>query len=155
LSGEEAQLVCQFHNLYYGRYHRGAGDTINLSWFGYEVVKCPLDLWIYQELIVRTRPDFIIETGTWCGGSALYFAMLLDWIGHGSVISVDIAPKPKLPQHRRITYITGSSVNLRTIAEVRARVDGLRAMVILDSDHSEEHVHSELTAYSPFVQVGD
>ena len=76
LSAADAEVARQFHELYYRRWTEQNADTINLSWFGHELLKCPLDLWVYQELLVRTRPDFVVETGTYCGGSALYFAML-------------------------------------------------------------------------------
>jgi cephalosporin hydroxylase len=155
LSLEEEEIVRQFHDLYYRRYLPQGFDTINLSWFGYEVAKCPLDLWIYQELLVRTRPDFVIETGTWCGGSALYFAMLFEHLGHGRVITVDVAVKPNRPVHPRLTYVNGSSVDPTVIAQVREAVGSDRAMVVLDSDHKAAHVYDELLAYAPLVQTGD
>jgi cephalosporin hydroxylase len=155
LSSEEEEIVRQFHDLYYRHWRLRGADTVNLSWFGYELVKCPLDLWIYQELLVRTLPDFVIETGTWCGGSALYFAMLLDHLGHGEVITVDVEVKPNRPVHPRIRYLTGSSVDTAIIAQVREAVGGSRAMVVLDSDHHAAHVYDELLAYNPFVQTGD
>ncbi len=155
LSPKETEVVRQFHDLYYRHWLRRGADTLQLSWFGYEIVKCPLDLWIYQELLVRTRPEIIVETGTWCGGSALYFAMLLDHIGHGRVVTVDIEVKPNRPQHSRITYLTGSSVDTAIIAQVRETVGSHRAMVVLDSDHHGAHVYDEIIAYSPLVQTGD
>src|SRR4029434_3025793 len=85
LSSDEAEVVRQFQELYYRRWLAQRADTLNLSWFGHQLVKCPLDLWVYQELLVRTQPDFVVETGTYFGGTALYFAMLLDHIGHGRV----------------------------------------------------------------------
>src|SRR2546425_13032762 len=79
LSDEEAEIVRRFHQLYYrGWAYHGPADTLNLSFFGHQLQKCPLDLWLYQELLVRTRPDFVIETGTFRGGTALYFATLFD-----------------------------------------------------------------------------
>src|SRR5215211_7606043 len=104
LSVEEEEVIRQFHDLYYRRWLRASADTINLSWLGYQVLKCPLDLWLYQELLVRSRPDVVVETGTWCGGSALYMAMILDHIGQGRVITIDIEAKPNRPQHPRISY---------------------------------------------------
>lgn len=148
-------MVRQFHDLYYRHWLGRGGDTVNLSWFGYETAKCPLDLWVYQELLVRTRPDFVVETGTWCGGSAFYFAMLLEQLGHGRIITVDVAVKPNLPEHARINYITGSSVETTVVAQVREIVGSHRAMVVLDSDHKAAHVYDELRAYAPLVQTGD
>ncbi|HET9393801.1 MAG TPA: CmcI family methyltransferase [Candidatus Rubrimentiphilum sp.] len=155
LSSEETEIVRRFHELYYRRWLKQNGDTINLSWFGYELLKCPLDLWAYQELLVRTRPDFVVETGTYRGGSALFFATIFDRLGQGRVITVDIEARPNRPEHSRITYITGSSVDPAVIEQVQQAVGGRRAMVALDSDHSAGHVYAEMTAYSPLVQAGD
>ncbi len=154
LSAEETEIVRRFHDLYYRRWSQGA-DTINLSWFGHHLLKCPLDLWVYQELLARTRPDVVLETGTWRGGSALYFAMIFDQIGHGRVITVDSNVQPNRPEHSRISYITGSSVDPEVVAQVRKEVDGQRVMVVLDSDHRAAHVYDELVAYSQLVQTGD
>jgi len=150
----EARVVRRFQQLYCRRWSAGA-DTMNLSWFGHQVVKCPLDLWIYQELLLRTRPDFIVETGTWYGGSALYFAMLFDHLGNGHVITIDNDVKPNRPEHPRISYITGSSVDSAVIAQVQEAVGSHRAMVVLDSDHHAGHVYEEMLVYSPLVQIGD
>jgi cephalosporin hydroxylase len=155
LSPGEADFVRQFHELYYRQWLEGGADTKNLSWFGYHLIKCPLDLWIYQELLVQTRPDVVVETGTWYGGSALYMAMIQDQIGRGRVITIDIEQKPGRPSHPRLTYITGSSVDEAVIAQICEAVGGERAMVILDSDHHAAHVYDEIIAYSPLVQVGD
>jgi cephalosporin hydroxylase len=155
LSAAHAQTVRQFHDLYYTRWFGGGGDTINLSWFGHQTLKCPLDLWIYQELLVRTRPDVVVETGTWHGGSALYLAMVLDQLRHGRVITIDVKPPENPPLHPRITYLTGSSTEPATVAAVRAMVGDQRAMVILDSDHKEPHVYDELRAYESLVRAGD
>jgi cephalosporin hydroxylase len=155
LSSEEAEVVRQFHELYYRHWLARGADTKNLSWFGHQLIKCPLDLWIYQELLVRTRPDVVVETGTWYGGSALCMAMILDQIGHGRIITIDIDGKPGRPQHPRLTYVTGSSVDKTVIAQIREAVGAERAMVILDSDHHAAHVYDEIIAYSPLVQVGD
>src|ERR1700682_4510707 len=114
LSPEDEEVVRRFHELYYRRWLPGnrkkeeLADTLNLSWFGHHLMKCPLDLWIYQELLVRTRPDFVVETGTWRGGSALYFAMLFDQLGSGRVITIDIQAQPDCPRHPRIRYVAGS-----------------------------------------------
>jgi cephalosporin hydroxylase len=154
LSADERDIVDRFHALYYQRY-LDRQDTIELSWFGYKLLKCPLDLWIYQELIVRTRPDVIVETGTYYGGSALFLAMLLDQIGAGSVLTIDVTPQPGRPAHPRIEYLLGSSTDRAIADRVRAAVAGRRAMVILDSDHSAAHVHAEMTTFAPLVQMGD
>jgi cephalosporin hydroxylase len=155
LSPGDAETVDRFHHLYYHRWIDQASDTVNLSWFGYQLVKCPLDMWMYQELLVRTRPDFVVEAGTYFGGSALYLASILDHLGHGQVITIDITPQPNRPVHPRIDYVLGSSIDPAVVQSVLESVAGRRAMVILDSDHTEDHVHAEMIAYSPLVHVGD
>jgi cephalosporin hydroxylase len=155
LTPEEKDVVSRFHDLFYEHWRRRGGDTINLSWFGYEVRKCPLDLWVYQELLVSTRPDLVIETGTLFGGSALFMATIMDIIGRGRVISIDREDRPGRPVHPRISYWLGSSVDETIVAKVRKAAGGGRAMVVLDSNHSAAHVFQEIMSYSPLVRVGD
>ena len=153
LSPGDSEAVARFHQLYYKRWV-DESDTINLSWFGYRLLKCPMDMWMYQELLVRTRPDFVVETGTFQGGSALFLATILDQIGHGHILTIDTTPQPDRPIHPRIEYVLGSSIDPTVVQRVRESIAGRHAMVILDSDHTEDHVHAEMTAYSPLVHVG-
>lgn len=155
LTPEESEIVSRFHQIYYDRWLRRGADTINVTWFAHEALKCPLDLWLYQELIVRTRPDVIVETGTYRGGSALYLASVLDLLGHGRVITVDVEPRDGRPEHPRISYVTGSSTDPAIVARVHELAAGGRAMVFLDSDHRAEHVYGELCAYESLVKPGD
>jgi cephalosporin hydroxylase len=155
LSPEQADVIRAFHDLYYTRWLKAGGDTINLSWFGHQTLKCPLDLWLYQELLVRSRPDVVVETGTWHGGSALYLAMVFDQLNHGHVITVDINADVSRPQHARITYVQGSSTDPAVVAEVYGMVGGARALVVLDSDHTSAHVYDEIVTYQPLVHVND
>ncbi len=125
-------------------------------WLGNQALKNPLDLWIYQEIMVETRPEFVIETGTWRGGSALYLASICDLLGDGEVVSIDVEPmREDYPQHPRITYLAGrSSTDPELLSELRQRVAGRRTMIVLDSDHSQMHVEAELEAYAPLVPLG-
>jgi cephalosporin hydroxylase len=125
-------------------------------WRGVETQKCPLDLWIYQEILHELRPDVIVETGTFNGGSAFYLATLFDVLGGGRVITVDLEPQPNLPVHPRITYISGlSSAAPEAVSRVRALLKpGESVMVILDSDHSRNHVLDELRLYARMVTPG-
>ena len=126
------------------------------TWLGTQALKNPLDLWVYQEIMAETRPDLVIETGTYRGGSAHFLASVCDLLGAGVVLSIDIEPEREdYPRHPRITYLAGhSSTDDSLLAEVRERVEGRRTLVILDSDHSQRHVEAELDAYAPFVPVG-
>jgi cephalosporin hydroxylase len=126
------------------------------SWLGSQALKNPLDLWIYQEIMAETRPEVVIETGTYRGGSALYLASICDLLGAGHVVSIDIEPlRDDYPQHPRITYLAGrSSTDPELLEEVRGRAESRRTLVVLDSDHSQKHVDAELEAYAPLVPVG-
>ena len=117
LEERQRRVVDAFHRLYYDRHETTWTST---SWLGTTVLKCPLDLWNYQEILVETRPDLIIETGTHLGGSALYMAGICDLIGSGRIVTVDVEDRPGRPVHGRITYLEGSS----TSDEVSTAVTG-------------------------------
>jgi cephalosporin hydroxylase len=126
------------------------------TWLGAQALKNPLDLWIYQEIVVETRPQLIVETGTYRGGSALYLASLCDLMDSGEVLSIDIQPvREDYPSHPRVTYLGGrSSTDPEVVDEARERAGGRPILVILDSDHSQQHVEAELAVYAPLVPVG-
>ena len=126
-----------------------------VTWEGILVLKNPLDMWMYQELLFQTRPELIVETGTNRGGSALFFARLQDIYGHGSVVSVDVTDFGDRPAHPRIQYVTASSTAKDTVGELRELASASRStMVVLDSDHSEQHVAEELRLLAPLVTQG-
>jgi cephalosporin hydroxylase len=126
------------------------------TWLGAQALKNPLDLWVYQEIMVETRPELIVETGTYRGGSALFLASMCDLLGEGEVVSIDIEPlRDDYPKHPRITYLGGrSSTDPDVVREMSERAAGRRLFVVLDSDHSQAHVEAELEAYAPLVPVG-
>lgn len=139
----------RFHKMYYGNEKRTWGDT---RWLGVPVLKCPLDLWIYQEILNEVRPDVLIECGTASGGSTFYFAGLMDLLGKGKVISIDINSYDKRPKHERISYLKGSSTAPEIFSQVKEAIKPTdTVMVVLDSDHSKAHVLNELLLYSPLV----
>jgi cephalosporin hydroxylase len=153
LEPHEVAATEAFHRVYYDSWSGGRG-TISLSWFGYRTLKSPLDLWTYQEILVETKPDLVVECGTRYGGSAYYIASILDLLGHGRVLTIDIEPAERRPTHPRISYLLGSSTNPVIVGQVRRQASGKRTMVILDSDHSQAHVAAELGAYRDVVSVG-
>ena len=139
-----------FHRAYYD-----AHEWEESRWLGVEALKTPQDLWVYQEIVVETRPDLIVETGAFRGGSALYLATVCDAIGQGGVLSIDLRLRDDLPTHPRIEFLAGSSVDPSVIERVRGAIrDGDRVMVVVDSDHSRDHVLAELRAYGPLVTSG-
>ena len=152
LNPARQRTVDDFHKLYYGNPKNTWNNT---TWLGTKALKCPLDLWIYQEIIYETRPDIIIETGTAAGGSALFFASMFDLLGQGRVATIDIKNRWKRPQHPRITYLLGPSTSNDIVECVKSITnDSDRVMVVLDSDHSRDHVLNELRLYSPMVSEG-
>lgn len=137
----------QFHEQYYE-----SGVWRNTFWLGVETLKCPLDLWIYQEILFELRPRYVVECGTAGGGSALFLASLCDLLGGGEVITIDIEERANRPAHPRIKYLRGSSVDEKLVNEIKDTVkDAGPVMVILDSAHSKEHVLNELRVYSEIV----
>jgi cephalosporin hydroxylase len=151
----ERRAIKRFHHLFYDLDRRGRSTWRSSRWFGAKVLKSPLDLWIYQEILVETRPDLVVETGTADGGSALFLAMMCDLLGNGDVVSVDIRHADARPSHERIRYVRGSSVDPDIVDLIRELARGKqRVMVILDSDHSREHVLEELDSYAPLVTQG-
>jgi cephalosporin hydroxylase len=133
--------------------------SYNFSWLGLPIIQYPQDIIALQEIVWRTRPEIIIETGIARGGSLVFFASLLELIGEGGRIvgvDIDIRRKNRIqienhPLSKAISLIQGSSIDSSIIAEVGALANRKKTMVILDSNHSHQHVLSELEAYSPFV----
>jgi cephalosporin hydroxylase len=145
-------VIDSFNVLSYGAPGMAQYWATDISWMGVRVLKNPIDLWYYQQIVYAVRPDAIIESGTGWGGSAYYLACLCDLLGNGQVITVDIQPKENRPVHQRISYLTGSSTSDLVLQQVKEKLAGKeRVMVILDSDHSKDHVLRELNLYHAFV----
>jgi cephalosporin hydroxylase len=150
------ELVSAFQRLVFSPEQRGSSWDAG-TYFGLPLLKWPCDVQIYQELITDLKPELIIETGTYSGASALYYAHLLDQIGWGKVLSVDIRPvTSEYPRHPRISYLGGkSSVLPEVFEEVKRMAEGKGpVLVILDSDHSKNHVLTELSIYAELVSPG-
>lgn len=150
IAARKDQIVEDFHRLYYDGFETTWEETY---WHGVKILKCPLDLWVYQEILWAQKPDLVVECGTAHGGSALWFAHMLDLIGNGSVVSIDTAGPdvfPNRPTHPRIRYITGSSTDQKIIDQIDFPENTL---VVLDSDHRAGHVHRELNMWHGYVPV--
>jgi cephalosporin hydroxylase len=132
------------------------------TWLGLPVIQMPQDIVAAQEVIWRCKPTLIIETGIAWGGSVVLYASILELIGEGRVIAVD----KTLPRHNidaitaypfaaRMTLIEGSSIEPAIVAQIRSAMrPGDRVMVLLDSNHSHDHVLAELRLYGPLVTPG-
>jgi len=156
LRDEERRIVDEFHQLYYRLWdHSDGTGTIDLSWMGFHTLKCPMDMWTYQEIVFETKPDLIVECGTRFGGSTAYLASMCDLLDRGRIVSIDIDKRDGRPEHPRIRYIHGSSIDPTVVADVRGGIGaGERVMVILDSDHARDHVAAELEAWHALVTRG-
>lgn len=134
--------------------------SYNFSWLGRPIIQYPQDIVAMQEIIWQVRPDLIIETGIAHGGSLIFHASMLELIGEeGQVLGIDVDIREhnrvEIEQHRmfkRIEMIQGSSVDAGIIEQVARHAAGKeRVLVVLDSNHTHEHVLRELELYSPFV----
>jgi cephalosporin hydroxylase len=144
-----------YHYYYIHQGYRYGAPRQQQRWLGHDLIKTPQDCWVYQEIIWETRPDYVIELGVMFGGATHFYASILDLVGHGEVIGIDVSlAKAKAPQSQRIHYLEGSSTAPEMVERVRAMTAGKRVMVIADSDHEKNHVLAEIRAYAPMVHVG-
>ena len=153
----DAEVVKRFNQVYFN-----SGVIQRTTWLGVKLGQNPCDLWAMQEIIYQIKPDVIIETGTWFGGSALYYAMLLDQLRNsGKVITVDIDTYGdqaafEFPAFKRnAIFLQGDSVSPDIIKKIEELIGrDKKVMVTLDSLHTKEHVLKELQLYSRFVSPG-
>lgn len=136
--------------------------SYNYTWMGRPIIQYPEDMIAMQEIIYEVKPDLIIETGIAHGGSIVYYASLLELIGKGEVLGIDIDirahNKEKIeahPMYKRISMIEGSSISREVINEVKEFIRSKdKILVCLDSNHTHDHVLKELQIYSRFVTKG-
>lgn len=137
--------------------------SYRFSWLGRPIIQLPEDIVRVQEAINEIRPDLVIETGIAHGGSLVLYASLLRALGGGGrVVGIDIEIRPHnleaLQEHELsddITLVVGSSIAPDTVARVHDLARGAeRVMVLLDSNHTREHVAAELDAYAGLVTPG-
>jgi cephalosporin hydroxylase len=139
-----------------------AGYSYNFTWMGRPIIQYPQDMIAMQEIIWDIKPDLIIETGIAHGGSIIYYASILELIGKGEVLGIDIdirahnrAEIESHPMSKRITMLEGSAISAEIIEKIKPFLNGKKTvMVCLDSNHTHDHVLAELQLYSPFVTVG-
>ena len=135
--------------------------SYNFLWMGRPVIQYPQDIMAMQEIIWEIKPDLIIETGIAHGGSLILYASLLELIGKGEVLGVDIDIRShnmtEIEAHsmfKRINMIEGSAIDMEIINKVKAIAAGKETvLVVLDSNHTHQHVLEELKAYAPLVSI--
>ena len=136
-----------------------SGYSYNFTWMGRPIIQYPQDMIAMQELIWELKPDLIIETGIAHGGSIIYYASILELIGKGEVLGIDIDirdhNKKEIlahPMSKRISMIQGSSISLEIFEQVKKFAEGKKTvMVCLDSNHTHDHVLQELQLYAELV----
>lgn len=136
--------------------------SYNFTWLGLPIIQFPQDIQAMQEIIWKVKPDLILETGVAHGGGLLFYASMLELLGRdGRVVGVDIdirthnrARIESHPLARRIDMLQGSSVDKEVVGQVRELANGKTVVVVLDSNHTHEHVLQELNLYSPLVGRG-
>ncbi|PNS09301.1 cephalosporin hydroxylase family protein [Solilutibacter silvestris] len=149
----------------------------NFRWLGRPVIQFPQDMAALQELIWDVRPDLIIETGIAHGGSLMLSASLLALLDYCEAAETGALLDPHTPKRKvlgididirrhnreaieahpmatRIEMIEGSSIDADVVQRVRERAAGKRVLVLLDSNHTHDHVLAELEAYAPLVGPG-
>jgi cephalosporin hydroxylase len=138
-----------------------ADPTFKNKFMGVPTLQNPTDLWIVMEIMWEMKPDLIVESGTYKGGSAPFWAIILEHMNpNGRVITIDIEDQrtrraKNFPiTKKRVDFLLGSSTDPEIVAEVHRRAQGKNVLVILDSLHSKKHVADELAAYAPLISVG-
>ncbi|KAB2938995.1 MAG: cephalosporin hydroxylase family protein [Hyphomicrobium sp.] len=136
--------------------------SYGFAWMGRPIIQLPDDMMRIQETVFTTKPDVIVETGVAHGGSLLYYASLFELMGNGRVIGIDIEIRPHNrtaieahPLFKRVTLVEGNAVAAETVAMVKSMIKpDEKVMLILDSNHSKDHVAKELAAYADLVTPG-
>jgi len=152
---EELQTAADAFNIASNK----AQYSYNFSWMGRPIIQYPQDMIAMQEIIWDLKPDLIIETGIAHGGSLIYYASILELIGKGEVLGIDIDIREhnrieieKHPMFKRIKMLQGSSVDPEIVERVNQYAKGKDTILVsLDSNHTHEHVLQELRSYSPLV----
>ena len=153
---ERSRIIRDFADLWWSEQAIFFGQ----EWMGIPTLQHPFDAWVTQEIIVQTRPDRIVEAGSFYGGSATMWAVLLEHlVADGRVIAIDLHDNLDRARqvdvfNRCVDFVQGSTVATHVVERVRELVAGHRTMVILDSKHTADHVRKELDAYAPLVSPG-
>lgn len=151
----QKDLAERFQAAYYD-----SGIWKDTRWLGIPSEQAPTDNWSMQDIISEVRPDYIVETGTFHGGTTLYYALVLSTLNpNGRVITIDVEPhiadasqSPIWKQH--VEMIVGSSVDPAVTAHIAQEVRGKKVLVTLDSLHTRDHVLKEMEIYSNLVSPG-
>ena len=132
----------------------------HFDWLGVPIIQFPSDMIVLQEIIFKYKPDIIVETGVAHGGSLLFYSSILSLLKKKfSVIGVDIKIKSinkkkilSTPLSKHIKLFESSSTNNSTFEKIKKITLGKKIIVILDSNHSHDHVLNEIKMYSQLIK---
>ena len=136
--------------------------SYHFTWLGRPIIQYPQDIMAIQEIIWKVKPDLIVETGIAHGGSIIFSASMLELLGKGEVVGIDIDIRKhnrkeieKHPLFHRITLLEGSSTNSTIVKKIKKIAENhKRVLVLLDSNHTYEYVLKEMNYYSKLVTKG-
>jgi len=135
--------------------------SYHFNWMGRPIIQYPMDIIAMQELVWQVQPEIVIETGVARGGSLIFYASMLQLLGRGEVLGIDIdirehnrAAIESHPMAHRIRMIQGSSLDDAVVAQAADAARGKKTLVVLDSNHTHAHVLGELERYAPLVSPG-
>jgi cephalosporin hydroxylase len=140
----------EINNYLFQHIHREKHPSV---WKGIPILKMPTDMFLFHKVIWETKPDFIVEIGTKYGGSALFMQDMLDMVGKGKVITIDVKDQVA-EKDPRITYLLGDSISKEIVDKVKELVGNKTVMLVIDGKHTRVQVKWELHHYSPLVQSG-
>lgn len=147
---DHGTMLQEYHRVWYESGH----TWVYTHFMGIGIMKSPNDLWVYQSLIHDLRPKTIIETGTYQGGSALWFAFCMEACGiDGRVWTID-ADDHRACKHPKVNFLAGDSTDPRIADALMDEIE-YPLLISLDADHSAEHVYKELNLFAPLCRVGD
>lgn len=163
IEGNEKNKLLQKAKIGFVEESISARYSYNFTWMGRPIIQYPQDIVALQEIIWEVKPDLIIETGIAHGGSLILSASILELLGNnGQVLGIDIDIREhnrieieKHPMSKRITMIEGSSIDQEIVKQVYDIANGKKTiLVLLDSNHTHEHVLAELNAYARLTTIG-
>ena len=138
-------------------------DKLNFSythsWLGEPILQTPDDIITQQEIIYKTKPEIIIETGVCWGGSILFYDMLSKIIPIKKIIGIDTFIPEQLKNRlkkrcdNKLILIQEDSTSETLIEKLKKTLKNYKSFYIhLDSNHTHEHVLKELNLYSQFLK---
>jgi len=159
----DKKVLNEFHKQWY----HSINWRKDLTWRGRIIMKNPLDLFIYHQIIWHSQPNIIVEIGCGFAGSACFLRDMFRCcypinLTFCRIIGVDNRSNDYVSKDYPLPtfyddFIEGNSIDITVVDQV-ARIinkNGLeRVMIVLDSNHKKGHVLRELSLYHSFVSQG-